>query len=121
MHQDEDDPQPQTCHYGVVAKWWAEFNTSGPEIAYFLRFVESGQPALDVACGTGRLFIPTYRRRELPGGWPDPGDRRTGSDGAEYELRGRLVDVDPLAQQVAMEMPGFMWRDGSSSRRTSTS
>ena len=50
--------QAQTWHYGLVAKWWAEFNTSGPEIAYFRRFVEAGQPALDVACGTGRLLVP---------------------------------------------------------------
>jgi SAM-dependent methyltransferase len=50
---------PQTWHYGVVARWWAEFNVSGAEIAYFRRFVEDdGQPALDVACGTGRLLIP---------------------------------------------------------------
>ena len=48
----------ETWHYGLVAKWWAEFNDDGPEIAYFQRFVESGQPALDVACGTGRLLIP---------------------------------------------------------------
>jgi hypothetical protein len=58
MHQDEDDPEPETWHYGVVAKWWAEFNTSGPEIEYFQGYVEAGQPALDVACGTGRLLIP---------------------------------------------------------------
>lgn len=53
---------PQTWHYGLVAKWWAEFNESGPEIDYFRRFVErDGQPALDVACGTGRLLIPYLR------------------------------------------------------------
>ena len=50
---------PQTWHYGLVAKWWAEFNEGGPEIDYFRRFIErDGQPALDVACGTGRLLIP---------------------------------------------------------------
>jgi SAM-dependent methyltransferase len=49
---------PQTWHYGLVAKWWAEFNDGGPEIAYFQKYVERGQPALDVACGTGRLLIP---------------------------------------------------------------
>jgi SAM-dependent methyltransferase len=52
---------PQTWHYGLVARWWAEFNDSGPEIAYFRRFVQSGQPALDVACGTGRLLLPYLR------------------------------------------------------------
>jgi SAM-dependent methyltransferase len=51
----------QTWHYGVVAQYWAEFNVDGPEIAYFQRFVEAGQPALDLACGTGRLLIPYLR------------------------------------------------------------
>ena len=50
--------EPQSWHYGVVARWWAEFNLDGPEIEYFRRFVEVGQPALDVACGTGRLLVP---------------------------------------------------------------
>jgi SAM-dependent methyltransferase len=53
---------PQTWHHGLVAQWWAEFNEDGAEIAYFQRAVErSGQPALDVACGTGRLLIPFLR------------------------------------------------------------
>src|SRR5437016_2300468 len=52
---------PKTWHYGLVAKWWAEFNQDGPEIAYFQKYVERGQPALDVACGTGRLLIPFLR------------------------------------------------------------
>lgn len=53
---------PQTWHYGLVAKWWAEFNTDGPEIDYFRGFIErDGQPALDVACGTGRLLLPYLR------------------------------------------------------------
>lgn len=50
--------EPQTWHYGVVARWWAEFKVDGPEIPYFRRFVEAEQPALDLACGTGRLLIP---------------------------------------------------------------
>ena len=53
--------EPQTWHYGVVARWWAEFNIDGPEIAYFRQFVEQGQPALDVACGAGRLLLPYLR------------------------------------------------------------
>jgi SAM-dependent methyltransferase len=52
---------PATWHYGLVAKWWAEFSEDGPEIAYFQKHVERGQPALDVACGTGRLLIPYLR------------------------------------------------------------
>jgi SAM-dependent methyltransferase len=212
---DAKDPsaQPQTWHYGVVARWWAEFNTSGPEIAYFQTYVEDGQPALDVACGTGRLLIPYLRagldvdgcdispdmlalcreraereglsptlhvqathqldmprkyrtiyvcgsfglggdrdhdeealrriyehlepggalvldnevpysddwqwrrwtkegRREIPEPWSEPAERRTGSDGTQYELRSRIVAMDPLSQQVTMQMRGFMWRDG---------
>ena len=50
--------EAQTWHYGVVARWWAEFNLDGPEIDYFRPFVEAGQPALDAACGTGRLLVP---------------------------------------------------------------
>jgi len=47
-----------TWHHGLVADWWAEFNTDGPEIEYFGRFVERGQPALDAGCGAGRLLVP---------------------------------------------------------------
>jgi SAM-dependent methyltransferase len=48
----------QTWHYGLVSRWWAEFNRDGPEIEWFRPFVEAGQPALDAACGTGRLLVP---------------------------------------------------------------
>lgn len=51
---------PQTWHHGLVARWWAEFNRDGPEIEHYRRFVEEG-PALDVACGTGRLLLPWLR------------------------------------------------------------
>ena len=201
-----------TWHYGVTARWWAEFNTSGPEIDYFRRYAED-QPALDLACGTGRLLLPYVRdgldvdgcdvsadmialcreaaereglapnlyvqpKHELdlprryrtvfmcgalgvgstraedqealrcvhdhlePGGtfvldnevpyaegngwkyWEQegratlprprrpPGERRAGSDGAEYALRSRVLELDPLEQRMTMEMQGFMWRDG---------
>jgi SAM-dependent methyltransferase len=54
--------EPQTWHYGLVAQWWAEFSIDGPEIAYFQTIIERyGQPALDVACGTGRLLLPYLR------------------------------------------------------------
>ena len=189
--------QPQVWHYGLVARWWAEFNVAGPEIAYVQKLIERyGQPALDVACGTGRLLLPylragldvdgcdispdmlarcrekgaraglsprlyaqamheldlprTYKtifvcgafglggdrqqdealrrfyrcaapggvlvldnylpygnptrwqywvrenRRQLPEAWPPSGERRRAADGAEYETRVRLVNIDPL-------------------------
>jgi len=53
---------PGTWHYGVVAQWWSEFNTGGPEIACFRALIDRyGEPALDVACGTGRLLLPYLR------------------------------------------------------------
>lgn len=207
------ETEPRTWHYGLVARWWAEFNVAGPEIDYFRRFIERhGQPALDVACGTGRLLVPYLRkgldvdgcdisadmlalcreraereglslnlyaqamhqldlprryrtilvcggfglggsrkqdlealrrlydhlepggvlvldievpyaytadwrywlkeeRGALPRSWRSPGERRPASDGAEYTLRSRLVDLDPLSQCVTFEMHAEMWRD----------
>jgi SAM-dependent methyltransferase len=51
---------PQTWHYGLVARWWAEFNKPDPdELAFYRTIVENGgQPALDLACGAGRLLLP---------------------------------------------------------------
>jgi SAM-dependent methyltransferase len=55
--------EPRTWHHGLVATWWAEFNDDfrPHEIPYFQRHVEQGEPALDVACGTGRVLIPCLR------------------------------------------------------------
>jgi len=52
--------QPQIWHHGLVARDWAEFATDGgQEATYFRRLIEtSGQPALDLGCGTGRLLLP---------------------------------------------------------------
>jgi SAM-dependent methyltransferase len=202
----------QTWHYGLVARWWAEFNLDGPEIEYFRPFVEAGQPALEAACGTGRLLVPYLRagldidgcdispdmlglareravseglapptlyaqamheldvprryrtivvcggfglggnrdhdveglrrtfahlepggtfvldnevpyanahlwkywakeeRTELPRPWRDNGDRRTAADGTEIELRSRVVEADPLAQRVTLDIRAFLWR-----------
>jgi SAM-dependent methyltransferase len=43
-----------------VARWWAEFTVAEPrELAYYRAAIERfGQPALDLACGAGRLLIP---------------------------------------------------------------
>jgi SAM-dependent methyltransferase len=205
--------EPQTWHYGLVARWWSHFRDSGPEIDYFRRFVESGQPALDLACGSGRLLVPwvaagldvdgcdvspdmvelcreaaravggtpnlycqamhelevprRYRtiivcgglglgstREEdqealrrihdhlEPGGvlaldnevpysdatswgfWlaerssalPQPegtvGERVLAPDGCEYALASRMLSLDPVAQQAALEIHATQWREG---------
>lgn len=204
---------PGTWHYGLVADWWAEFNTDGPEIDAYGRFVADGQPALDAGCGTGRLLVPwlqrgydvdgcdvsadmlarcraraaragydptllvqalhaidaprRYRtvvacgvlglgstraqdeealrrlhrslepggtlildnetpyakarrwplwtraaRSDLPEAWPAPGSRARASDGAEYELRARAIDLDPLDQTLRLEIRADKWVDG---------
>jgi len=51
--------QIQTWHKGLVARWWSEFNHDGPEIDFYRSIIEhSGEPALDLGCGTGRLLLP---------------------------------------------------------------
>ena len=208
---------PETWHHGLVATWWAEFNDDfrPHEIEYFQRQIaRCGEPALDVACGTGRVLIPCLRagldvdgcdvsadmiehcrvkaageglapalfvqamhevdpprmyrtvvvcgafglgstraqdvealgrlhevlqpggtllldvevpyadakqwrywtsegRRALPEELPPPRERRLASDGAEYTLRGRVVDLDPLEQRVTLVMHAERWRDGA--------
>jgi SAM-dependent methyltransferase len=49
-----------TWHYGLIARYWAEFIEPEPaELAYYRAAIERfGQPALDLACGTGRLLLP---------------------------------------------------------------
>ena len=55
--------EPRTWHHGLIARWWAEFNTDGEDIGWFQKLVEDrGQPALDLGCGTGRLLVPMLSR-----------------------------------------------------------
>ena len=42
-----------------------------------------------------------------------PRQRKLASDGAEYGLRSRLLDVDPLDQSISLEMHAELWRDGA--------
>lgn len=49
-----------TWHYGLVARWWAEFNEPDPvEVAYLTAAIRRyGEPALDLGCGNGRILLP---------------------------------------------------------------
>lgn len=51
-------------------------------------------------------------RTGLPREYREEGDRRAASDGTELELRSRIVDVDPLAQRVTLEIRAGMLQDG---------
>lgn len=55
--------EPRTWHYGLMARWWTEFNrpasADDPELGFYRAKVIAGNgPALDVGCGTGRILIP---------------------------------------------------------------
>ena len=41
-----------------------------------------------------------------------PEERRRGSDGAEYALRGRVVDVDRGERRITRAIRAWQWRDG---------
>ena len=51
--------KPQIWHYGLVARYWGAFETEGgPEFVYYKKLIEmTGQPALDLGCGSGRLLL----------------------------------------------------------------
>jgi SAM-dependent methyltransferase len=56
----EGVPEPATWHHGLMARWWAEFKVAEPsELEFYRGAIERfGQPALDLACGVGRLLLP---------------------------------------------------------------
>jgi hypothetical protein len=62
--------------------------------------------------GNGWPYWQRDQRASLPRPRRPPGKRRAGADGAEYELRSRMLDLDPLEQRLTLEMQAFMWRDG---------
>jgi SAM-dependent methyltransferase len=54
--------EPLIWHYGLMAECWAEFSNEAREAPFFLgEIARTGQPVLDVACGTGRVLLPLLR------------------------------------------------------------
>ena len=56
------------------------------------------------ADGNGWQYWSRSGAKELPRPWGEPGERRRGSDGAEYALRELVVAHDRLEQQTTFEM-----------------
>jgi hypothetical protein len=56
-------------------------------------------------------YWPSEKRKELPQPWPPQRERRRASDGTEYSLSVRALDMDPLAQSMRAEIRAQQWRD----------
>jgi SAM-dependent methyltransferase len=54
------DQQSGTWHYGLIARWWAEFNKAeAHELDYYRSAIQKfGEPVVDLGCGTGRFLVP---------------------------------------------------------------
>jgi SAM-dependent methyltransferase len=56
---DVGELEGRTWHYGLVARWWVNKQADPDELSFYRNAIrEFGQPALDLACGTGRLLVP---------------------------------------------------------------
>jgi SAM-dependent methyltransferase len=58
------------------------------------------------------LYWLREQRRQLQQAWPASGTRRQAANGDEYELRSRLIDLDPLEQRMTLQTHAALWRAG---------
>ena len=78
--------------------------------------LEPAAPSSSTVCP--RYADPTWRlwrkeeRAELLRPWRIRATGAPFADGSELELRGRLVEVDPLEQCVTREIHALLWQDG---------
>lgn len=66
-----------------------------------------GLLALDVEAGGSLDGVEPSPVRRDP-----PAERRRGSDGCDYALRGRVVDVDRAGRRLTRAIQAWQWRDG---------
>ena len=86
-----------TWHYGLVARWWAEFEVGGEAVEYFRDAIERcGEPALDAGCGTGRLLLP-FLRSGMDVDGSDVSPDMLGWCAAKAEVEGLSANLYPQA------------------------
>ena len=86
-----------TWHYGLVARWWAEFKVGGEDVEYFRDVIERcGAPALDAGCGTGRLLLP-FLRSDMDVDGSDVSPDMLGWCAAKAEVEGLSANLYPQA------------------------
>ena len=87
----------RTWHYGLVARWWAEFNEGGDDFEVFRDAIKRcGEPALDAGCGTGRLLLP-FLRLGLDVDGSDVSTDMLGWCATKAEVEGLSVNLYPQA------------------------
>ncbi len=92
--------QPDVWHHGLIARFAGEFwsTHAGPEAVYFQNLIQtSGQPALDVGCGVGRLLVPY-----LQSGLDVDGCDYSADMLAQCEARARRAGLSPHLYRQGM-------------------
>jgi len=119
MHELEP---PRTYRTIFVCGGFGLGSTRKQDVEALHRFFRNLEPGSTLVLDNENPYSPGYPwrswRKEEGAGLPRPlkplqeAERRRGSDGAEYALESRLLDLDPLEQFATYEMRAGMWRNG---------